>query len=44
MNGDRVAVILDISEKNANDEEGEKLKEEPSKPPIYWIDGTFLIE
>ncbi|KAG6708019.1 peroxisomal ATPase pex6-like [Carya illinoinensis] len=38
VNGDRVAVILDISEKNANDEEGEKLKEEPSKPPIYWID------
>lgn len=40
MNGDRVAVILDISEKNSNEEE-EKLKEEPSKPSIYWIDGTF---
>ena len=39
MNGDRVAVILDISEKKANDGEEEKEKES-SKPPIYWIDGT----
>ncbi|KAG6713643.1 hypothetical protein I3842_05G163600 [Carya illinoinensis] len=37
VNGDRVAVILDICEKNSNEEE-EKLKEEPSKPSIYWID------
>lgn len=40
VNGDRVAVILDICEKNSNEEE-EKLKEEPSKPSIYWIDGIF---
>lgn len=37
LNGDRVAVILDVSDKNANVEE-EKLKEESSTPPIYWID------
>jgi hypothetical protein len=39
VNGDRVAVIWDISEKKDNDGEEEKLKE-PSKPPIYWIEGT----
>lgn len=37
VNGDRVAVIWDISEKKDNDGEEEKLKE-PSKPPIYWIE------
>lgn len=37
VNGDRVAVILDIDEKNANEGKEDKLKE-PSNPPIYWID------
>lgn len=41
MEGDRVAVILDIDEKNATEGEEDKLKE-PIKPPIYWIDGTFF--
>ncbi|KAE8022974.1 hypothetical protein FH972_008733 [Carpinus fangiana] len=37
VDGDRVAVILDIDEKTANEGEEDKLKE-PIKPPIYWID------
>lgn len=37
VNGDKVAVILDIEEKNANEGEEDKLKE-PSKPPIHWLD------
>jgi hypothetical protein len=41
VDGDRVAVILDIDEKTANEGEEDKLKE-PIKPPIYWIDGTFF--
>ncbi|XP_050275881.1 uncharacterized protein LOC126717928 isoform X1 [Quercus robur] len=41
VNGDRVAVILDISEKKANDGEEEKEKES-SKPPIYWIDAKEI--
>lgn len=42
VSGDRVAVILDIDEKNANEGEEDKLQE-PSKPPIYWIDGNFFL-
>ncbi|XP_075657467.1 uncharacterized protein LOC142627481 isoform X2 [Castanea sativa] len=41
VNGDRVAVILDISEKKANNGEEEKEKES-SKPPIYWIDAKEI--
>lgn len=42
VNGDKVAVILDIEEKNANEGEEDKLKE-PSKPPIHWLDGTLFL-
>ncbi|OAY58956.1 uncharacterized protein LOC110609281 isoform X2 [Manihot esculenta] len=39
VNGDRVAVILDFTcDSNANVERDEKVKEEPAKAPVYWID------
>ncbi|XP_048233684.1 uncharacterized protein LOC8286329 isoform X2 [Ricinus communis] len=39
VNGDRVAVILDItSDKKENGEKDDKLKEQSAKPPVYWID------
>ncbi|KAF2290219.1 hypothetical protein GH714_004136 [Hevea brasiliensis] len=39
VNGDRVAVILDIaSDSIANVERDENLKEGPAKAPVYWID------
>ncbi|KAA8528933.1 hypothetical protein F0562_033579 [Nyssa sinensis] len=38
VNGDRIAVILDISEKKADEgERDEKLVEQASKPSVYWI-------
>lgn len=44
MNGDRVAVILDISGGNKvnEGEKDEKVAEQPAKPPVYWIDGNIL--
>jgi hypothetical protein len=44
VNGDRVAVILDIGNDNKEDdgEKDEKLTEQPAKAPVYWIDGNFL--
>lgn len=43
MNGDRVAVILDFTcDSNANVERDEKVKEEPAKAPVYWIDGNLI--
>lgn len=44
VNGDRVAVILDIAcDSKANEgERDEKLTGQPSKAPVYWIDGNFL--
>ena len=44
MNGDRVAVILDVCEENADDASKEdKEPKKPEKPAVYWIDGTFLF-
>ncbi|KAL2591693.1 hypothetical protein AAZV13_12G025100 [Glycine max] len=37
VNGDRVAVILDINEDRVNEGEVENLNEDHTKPPIYWI-------
>jgi len=44
VNGDRVAVILDIGNDNKEDdgEKDEELMEQPAKAPVYWIDGNFL--
>lgn len=43
VNGDRVAVILDFTcDSNANVERDEKVKEEPAKAPVYWIDGNLI--
>ena len=46
MNGDRVAMILDIGNDNKEDELGkdEKMMEQPAKAPVYWIDGDFLYQ
>lgn len=40
VNGDRVAVILDISSNNRTKEEqkDEKSTEDSASPPVYWID------
>ncbi|XP_050231999.1 uncharacterized protein LOC126680824 isoform X2 [Mercurialis annua] len=38
VNGDQVAVILDIiSDNQENGQRDEKLEEQPAKPPLYWI-------
>ncbi|KAH1158439.1 hypothetical protein GLYMA_11G101600v4 [Glycine max] len=37
VNGDRVAVILDINEDRVNKGEVENLNDDHTKPPIYWI-------
>ena len=43
MNGDRVAVILDRSEKKPNEgEEDEKLIDRAEKPSVYWMQGIFF--
>ncbi|RVW45470.1 ATPase family AAA domain-containing protein 1-A [Vitis vinifera] len=40
VNGDRVAVILDRSEKKPNEgEEDEKLIDQAEKPSVYWMQG-----
>ncbi|MBA0772682.1 hypothetical protein Gotri_008021, partial [Gossypium trilobum] len=42
VNGDRVAVILDISTDNrAKEEKDEKSSEESASPPVYWLNGKF---
>ncbi|XP_027356104.1 uncharacterized protein LOC113865618 isoform X2 [Abrus precatorius] len=38
VNGDQVAVILDINEDRVNDGEVENLSADRTKSPIYWID------
>lgn len=43
VNGDRVAVILDINEDRVNEGEVENLNEDHTKPPIYWIHGKFFL-
>jgi hypothetical protein len=44
MNGDQVAVILDIGNDNKSNEgeKDEKLQEQPAKAPVCWIDGNSL--
>ncbi|XP_057456661.1 uncharacterized protein LOC130747672 isoform X3 [Lotus japonicus] len=37
VNGDRVAVILDISEDRENEVELESVNNDGRKPPVYWI-------
>ncbi|XP_012572706.1 uncharacterized protein [Cicer arietinum] len=37
VNGDRVAVILDVNEEKANESEVENSNNDRAKPPIYWI-------
>ncbi|XP_015895834.3 uncharacterized protein LOC107429632 isoform X1 [Ziziphus jujuba] len=38
VNGDRVAVILDINDNKENEvKKGEKESEQPAQPPVYWI-------
>ena len=46
VNGDRVAVILDIGNDNKEDEleKDEMLTEQAAKAPVYWIDGNFLYQ
>lgn len=45
MNGDRIAVILDIAGDNKvnEGEKDDKVTEQLAKPPVYWIDGNVLI-
>ena len=44
MNGDRVAVILDISSDNKamEEERDDKTPENSASPPVYWIDGIHF--
>ncbi|KAJ6419646.1 hypothetical protein OIU84_029712 [Salix udensis] len=44
VNGDRVAVILDVGNDNKEDEleKDEKLTEQPAKAPVYWIDAKDI--
>ena len=44
MNGDQVAVILDTGNDNKSNEgeKEEKLPEQLTKAPVYWIDGNSL--
>lgn len=44
VNGDRVAVILDIvgDSKVSEGEKDDKVAEQSTKPLIYWIDGNIL--
>ncbi|KAJ6740632.1 P-LOOP CONTAINING NUCLEOSIDE TRIPHOSPHATE HYDROLASES SUPERFAMILY PROTEIN [Salix purpurea] len=44
VNGDRVAVILDIGNDNKEDEleKDEELTEQPAKAPVYWIDAKDI--
>ncbi|KAK7264111.1 hypothetical protein RJT34_31715 [Clitoria ternatea] len=37
VNGDRVAVILDLNQDRANEGEVESINHDSTKPPIYWI-------
>lgn len=43
VNGDRVAVILDISEDRENEVELESVNNDGRKPPVYWINGMFFL-
>lgn len=42
MSGDRVAVILDISDEPGIEvDKEEKDADQPANPPVYWIHGTI---
>lgn len=44
VNGDQVAVIFDVSEKQTMEEEkDEKPKAQDVKPSIYWIPGMYYL-
>lgn len=43
VNGDEVAVILDVKEDRANEGEVENLNNDRVAPPVYWIHGTFFL-
>lgn len=43
VNGDQVAVILDIVDRNFRDDgKNEKITKQDSIPSLYWIDGMIL--
>lgn len=42
MSGDRVAVILDISDDTGSEvDKEEKEADQPANPPVYWIHGKI---
>lgn len=43
VNGDQVAVILDMSEDKAKEGEVKKPNDEHTEPPLYWVHGTIFI-
>jgi len=43
VNGDRVAVILDINEDKVNEGEVENFNDDHAKPPVFWIHGKFFL-
>lgn len=44
VNGEKVAVILDISSDNrAKEERDEKSTEESASPPVYWLNGIYFM-
>lgn len=43
VDGDRVAVILDVNDVKPDGNKDEKSSESPPKPPIYWIHGNFIF-
>lgn len=43
MNGDQVAVILDINKDNAKEDEVEKPDEEHAELKLHWIHGTISL-
>lgn len=43
VDGDRVAVILDMHDVKPDVDKDETSSESASKPPIYWIHGNFIF-
>lgn len=43
VDGDRVAVILDVNDVKQDGDNEEKSSESPPKPPVYWIHGNFTF-
>ena len=44
VDGDRVAVILDVNDVKPDGDTEEKSSESPPKPPIHWIQGDFIFQ